>query len=934
MDGPIPWRFGRPLFAYFAGMSLELTSPSGRTYILGMEEMLFGKKIKYSVITRIIFLAAVILFSLNTVAFSQSSNFYAYYTRLDYKDNNNTGKYADIVVNVNNNGKLVFSREYSYLPYWEVNDSKQFVENIIPFKGDGPSKRPDRINKCSYVRVIENTDEKVIIHWRYAPDQTSLNFTDFRKSYDGNIGKYFSDYVDEYFIIDPEGNVTRKIKEGCYSLDDWNDPMNVTTQRLKLTTEGILTIDLVPAKQQNLPGQKISGSPVINEENRSPALWWKFDEGLELNHNYTEESNSGSSCTISGVDSYWRPGVSGSCLSFDGYTNMVSMPAEELPQITADFSIEAWIAPQEYPWNEAGILDHDKDKKAGYSLSINHLGQIGLYAYIDGSWVGLTTKESVELLKWTCVAGVYRQDEGFGIYFNGKLVGTNNISGIITDAADQNLYIGMAHEKKPPWAFERNITKSYLSNMVFSGLIDEVRLFNRALDKSEIESGYRNYKPENSKVLDFWVLPAGEDIPNKFGATYTKLKCSREWDGLWRFGDYADIVVAFDDKPCRFVFWRGTNYLPSIVTEPGPEGIWNSDQGPEDYTDQCYEHMSDKTCRYSHVRLIENTEARVVVHWRNASVGIGYDWLDVDEDGWGLWTDEYWYIYPDAVSVRYQVSGRLKDFKDIQTQQNELLSQPGTRPEDNVPYDAITVSNMKGETELWNYSTGVPYRKGPPIEENRNAIYMNLNSRYKHFNIGEIGSYFVPYSQWESMRMAVGHTKYNAWNHYPFGLLPSDGTVATGIDRVSSSCIITLYGLHHRLDDGRTDMYNIYGITDLPATELKYLNRSWNNAPLLSDVSGAETRGFDKGQRAYVLNKISNKISFSLNGSEDSPVLNPCFVIKNWESDSKARIRVNGKKQPSNTDIRQGIIRDTDGTLTLVIWVGQKSNEKISYLID
>jgi len=899
-----------------------------------MKEMLFGIKIKYSVITKIIFLAAVILFSLHTDTFSKSSNFYAYYTRLDYKDSNNTGKYADIVVNIDNNGKLVFSREYSYLPYWEVNDSKQFVENIIPFKGDGPSKRPDRINKCSYVRVIENTAAKVIIHWRYAPDQTSLNFTDFKKSYDGNIGKYFSDYVDEYFIIDPEGNVTRKIKKGCYSLDDWNDPLNVTTQRLKLTGEGIKTIDHVPAKRQNLPGQKITGSPVIHEEKRSPVLWWKFDEGLELNHNFTKESKSGSSCTISGVDSYWRPGVSGSCLSFDGYTNLVSMPAEKLPQITADFSIEAWIAPQEYPWNEAGILDHDKDKKAGYSLSINHLGQIGLYASIDGSWVGLTTKEPVELLKWTCVTGVYRQAEGFGIYFNGQLVGTKNISGIITDAADHHLYIGMAHEKKSPWAFERDITKSYLSNMVFSGLLDEIRLFNRALDQSEIESGYRNYKPENSKALDYWVLPAGEDIPNKFGATYTKLKCSREWDGLWRFGDQADIVVAFDDKPCRFVFWRGTNYLPSIVTEPGPKGIWNSDQGPEDYTDQCYEHMSDKTCRYSHVRLIENTEARVVVHWRNASVGIGYDWLDVDKDGWGLWTDEYWTIYPDAVSVRYQVSGRLKDFTDIQTQQNELLSQPGTRPEDNVPYDAITVSNMKGETELWNYSTGVPYRKGPPIEENRNAIYMNLKSRYKHFNIGEIGSYFVPYSQWESMRMALGHTQYNAWNHYPFGLLPSDGTVATGIDRVSSSCIITLYGLHHRLDDGRTDMSNIYGITDLPATELQYLNRSWNNAPLLSHVSGAETRGFDKGQRAYVFNKKSNKISFSLNGSEDSPVLNPCFVIKNWESDSKARIRVNGNKQPLNTDIRQGTIRDTDGTLTLVIWIRQKSNEKISYTID
>jgi len=428
-------------------------------------------------------------------------------------------------------------------------------------------------------------------------------------------------------------------------------------------------------------------------------------------------------------------------------------------------------------------------------------------------------------------------------------------------------------------------------------------------------------------------LPAGENIPNNFGATYTKLKCSPEWDGLWRVGDYADIVVSFDNKPCRFVFWRGTNYLPSLVTEPGTKGIWISDQGPEDYTDQCYEHMSDKMCRYSHVRLIENTDARVVVHWRNASVGISYDWLSTDDDGWGLWTDEYWYIYPDAVSVRYQVSGRLADFPGVQTQQNEMLSQPGKRPEDNVPYDAITLSNMEGETETWNYSLGKTFRKGPAIAENRNLIYMNLYSDYKHFNIGEIGSHWVPYSQWESMRLAHGYTKYNAWNHYPFGLLPSDGTVTTGRDRTTSSCLGTLYGLQHLLDDGRSELYNIYGITNLPATELKVLNRSWNTAPQLTDINGGKSNGYDKRQRAYVILKESDKLSFKLNGSEENPILNPCFVIKNWGSKPLAHLEIDGKKQAVDENFRQGIIKDTDCTETLVIWLNQKSFNKVHYKI-
>jgi hypothetical protein len=880
---------------------------------------------------------ALILFLVTSIsAFSQSSNFYAFYTRLDFNDNNNTGKYADIVVNVSPQGRLVFSREFSYLPFWETKKTRHFVDRIVPFHGDGPAERPDKVNKCSYVRVIESSNRRIIIHWRYAPDQSSLNFTDFKKSYDGDMGKYFADYVDEYFIIEPDATVTRRVKKGCTSLDDWNDPLNVTTQVLKLTSSGITRESILPARSQNLPGEPISGAAIKKGDLLSPVAWWKFDEGLNTNFHDTKESIRGRTCPIGGVDSYWRTGVSGTCLSYDGYTNKVTVPASDLPQMAGDFTIEAWIAPQEYSWNLSGIVDHDQDKRAGYSLTINHLGQIGWHAYVGGEWRGLTTGKSVDLLKWTCVTGVYEKMKGFAIYFNGVLVDSLPASGSIADATGLDLYIGMAHEKKYPWAFEREITRSFLSNMVFSGRIDEVRLFDKALNPSEIFSDYIAFKPEIQEPLKHWVLPAGPSQEMAFGAAYTKLKCSPEWDGLWRVGDSADIVVAFDDKPCRFVFWRGTNYLPSLVTEPGPQGIWVNDQGPESYTDQCYEHMSDKMCRYSHVRLIENSDARVVVHWRNASVGVSYDWLKTDENGWGLWTDEYWYIYPDGVSVRYQVSRRLADFPDTQTQQNELLNQPGTRPEDNVSYDAIILSNRDGDVETWNYSVGPAFRKGPPIAENKNLVYLNLKSEYKHFNIGEIGSKWIPYrhdSQWESMRLAPGFSRYNTWNHYPFGLLPSDGTVATGKDRTSSSCLGTLYGLQHLLDDGRSELYNIYGMTNLPAADLKILNRSWNTPPPLTDMTGGASGGFDKRQRAYVMKKESRELSFKLDGSEEMPILNPCLVIQNWGRKPFAHLKMNDKNLVSDKNFRQGIIKDTDGTQTLVIWIRQKSLEPVSYTI-
>jgi len=164
------------------------------------------------------------------------------------------------------------------------------------------------------------------------------------------------------------------------------------------------------------------------------------------------------------------------------------------------------------------------------------------------------------------------------------------------------------------------------------------------------------------------------------------------------------------------------------------------------------------------------------------------------------------------------------------------------------------------------------------------------------------------------------------------GIQPSDGTVATGKDRVTSSCMGTLYGLEHKLDDGRTELYNIYGMTDLPARELRTLNRSWNTPAKLTSLKGGTSDGYDKRQRAYPITNKTDMITFGLAASEKSPVLNPCFVIKHWGAASAARVEIDGTRQTGRA-VRQGIIRDTDGTRTLVIRLKQTSTQKTHYKI-
>ena len=189
--------------------------------------------------TAVFFLFVSFGFLMDVPVYSESSDFYAHHTRPAYDDSNNTGKYADIVANLGHAGQLVFSRQYSYLPFRQASGRKHFVNRIIPFEGDGPVERPDNINKCSYVRIVEDTPDRIVVHRRYAPDQRRDSFTRFRETYFGDIGTYYAEYADEYFTVRADGTVFRQIKQGCYRLDYWNDPANALIQTLKLTSSGI-----------------------------------------------------------------------------------------------------------------------------------------------------------------------------------------------------------------------------------------------------------------------------------------------------------------------------------------------------------------------------------------------------------------------------------------------------------------------------------------------------------------------------------------------------------------------------------------------------------------------------------------------------------------------------------------------------------------------
>jgi hypothetical protein len=79
---------------------------------------------------------------------------------------------------------------------------------------------------------------------------------------------------------------------------------------------------------------------------------------------------------------------------------------------------------------------------------------------------------------------------------------------------------------------------------------------------------------------------------------------------------------------------------------------------------------------------------------------------------------------------------------------------------------------------------------------------------------------------------------------------------------------------------------------------------------------------------------VAQMLSDDRYASKDHPAINPVFVIKNWISNSPASLAVNGEGMISGPNIRQGIIRDTDGSRLLIVWFKMEVTEPVEIVFE
>jgi len=530
------------------------------------------------------------------------------------------------------------------------------------------------------------------------------------------------------------------------------------------------------------------------------------------------------------------------------------------------------------------------------------------------------TNLGLDTHKWYHVVGTYSPEKGLAVYINGELANTYTDFmfdyGIAYSDMEEGFSIGKNSTDLAPsdpirdWA-------TYPSSYTFDGIIDELIVHRKELSQEEVSKQYKSLEPEQEPPFESRKFPTVKPS-GRFGANYTRLEFYPEWDAIWPPGDYMDVVVQFDELPTKVMFWRGTRYSACQVTE---NGKWMADQSRETGSNWflgedsrekiptgCVEHMSDVQCRSSRVAIIENNDARILVNWRYLQMDVKFRQLDLpNETGFGEWGNEYYYIYPDGVTVRKVLPGRGG------WQETIFLNEPGTRPEDNVELEASTLLNMKGESKTYTWEHGYP------VFDLDDAIIQvtNFKSEYKPYMIFREGGGFEVFN----LEVRPQYSHFPWWNHWPVAQIISDGRSASAPDRAAHSSI--------SWGDPNGDAA-LYGMTNQDPAGLVDLAKSWNRPPEMKVLGdGFTNRGYDYTERAYILDTEDQEANIKLefNASNDKPLFNLALVVNNWGG-GEVSLRLNEKDIKKGKNFRTGIEYDVEGNKKLLVWIKHKAKTK------
>ncbi|HNW26995.1 MAG TPA: DUF5018 domain-containing protein [Spirochaetota bacterium] len=212
------------------------------------------------------------------------------------------------------------------------------------------------------------------------------------------------------------------------------------------------------------------------------------------------ESPSDGSYTISGTTT--ATGLSGSALQFNGTSDYVSVPDSDTFTLGEAGTVEAVVYMNAYT-RFAGIVHKGTRtdfNDESYSLQFwdpdgilrfSIFNDAGAYLYVD-------SPDILETGKWYHLAGTWDQSR-IVLYLDGVEVAsaTNTVGAVRNTNGDLIIGAQLPVQYNGSW-----------HNLGFSGIIDRVRIYNRALTAEEISAGYSAIFAPGGQPLTAYLLSA------------------------------------------------------------------------------------------------------------------------------------------------------------------------------------------------------------------------------------------------------------------------------------------------------------------------------------------------------------------------------------------------------------------------------------------
>lgn len=190
-----------------------------------------------------------------------------------------------------------------------------------------------------------------------------------------------------------------------------------------------------------------------------------FNEGTGTTA--ADSSGKGNAGTIANT-SWTSSGRFGKALSFNGSSSMVTVKDSASLDLTTGMTLEAWVYPQGSLSSWRTVLMKEQSGSDVYYIQTVDGKMVG-DVYVGGSKQNIYSDSTIPLNTWTHLAATY-DGAKIKIYINGALATwENSVSGTIQTSTGALRIGGNA------------IWGEY-----FQGLIDEVRIYNRALSSAEI----------------------------------------------------------------------------------------------------------------------------------------------------------------------------------------------------------------------------------------------------------------------------------------------------------------------------------------------------------------------------------------------------------------------------------------------------------------